>query len=132
MHEPSVLDGLTEMTGVQMLWFADYYDGPLDGLALLDGREYWFIAVADERDCPVDQERRCYVLHAISEEQARAEWAEHRDFVAVVGGPGCVHTPACAHGPVDADAAAAWHRDHPWELRPDHASAPAIGWFRGY
>ncbi|MEU4339564.1 hypothetical protein AB0F59_33830 [Micromonospora lupini] len=131
MHDPAVLDGLAELTDVRMLWFADYYDGPLDGLALFDGREYWFIAVADEHGVPVDQERRCYVLHAISEEQAQAEWADHRDFVAVVGGPGCVHTPSCTRGPGGAEATAAWHRDHPWDLRPDHASAPAIGWFRG-
>ncbi|MFC8298068.1 hypothetical protein [Micromonospora orduensis] len=49
MHDSSVLDGLTEMTGVQMLWFAVLHEGPLDGLALLDGREYWFIGVADEQ-----------------------------------------------------------------------------------
>lgn len=131
MHDSSVLDGLAELTGVQVLWFGDYYDGPLDGLALYDGREYWFIAVADEHGNPEDQRWRRYVLHAISDEQVQAEWVEHREFVAVVGGPGCMHKPACARGPGNADAAADWYRAHPWDMRPDHASAPAFGWFRG-
>jgi hypothetical protein len=108
VHEPSVVETLPQLSGVRIVWSGDYYDGPLDGLAEYEGREYWFIAVSG--DLP-----RTYVLHRISAQQVAGEWAGHREYVTVV------HSPA---------AREVWHREHPEAERPDYSRAPAIGWFR--
>lgn len=130
MHDPSVLAGLAELTGVQMLWFAEYYDGPVDGLARYGDREYWFIAIAEDQGTADDLPRR-YVLHAISDRQAQVEWEDHRGFTKVVGGPGCLHVPPCPRGSGDSEAVRQWYRDHAWdEVRSDYSNAPAVGWFR--
>jgi hypothetical protein len=41
-HPTSRLAGLTELTGVEELWFSDWYDGPITGLAAYREHEYWF------------------------------------------------------------------------------------------
>lgn len=38
---------MPELEGVDVVWWRDWYDGPLDGLACYEGREYWFTAVGD-------------------------------------------------------------------------------------
>ena len=46
----ALFDDGTDLTGrVQILWHSDYYDGPLTGVATLDGAQwYWFHCVEDD------------------------------------------------------------------------------------
>jgi hypothetical protein len=48
MHPSSRLAGLTELSGVRMLWFSGWYDGPVTGLAQHNDRECWFVMVTDD------------------------------------------------------------------------------------
>ena len=44
----SSLSGLPELTGVRKVWFSDWYDGPLTGIALYECREYWFVMAIND------------------------------------------------------------------------------------
>lgn len=126
IHNRAALDGLAELHGVRMLWYDDWYDGPLDGLATYGGREYWFAAV-DDHDRHGWHPRR-YLLQPLTAEQITHEWAEHRECAARTGIAGCMHEPAC---PTPADGEAdleSWWRDHP-EAPWRYLEVPPIGWF---
>ena len=126
IHDRAILDGLSRLHSVRMLWFNDWYDGPVDGLAEYAGREYWF---ADIDDFQGTWPQRRYVLHPISREQAAAEWALHHECQARTGLAGCCHKPACP-GPADGAAdLEGWWRDHPEPHSPDYVATPPIGWF---
>jgi hypothetical protein len=127
IHDRAILEGLPELHGVQMLWFDDWYDGPLDGLADYGGREYWFAAVAD----PDARERhaRRYVLHPLSSEQIVREWAEHRECAARTGIAGCMHQSACPAPPDGEADLEGWWRDHPNAPEWRYLEVRPIGWF---
>ncbi|MEV6968645.1 hypothetical protein AB0M47_26370 [Hamadaea sp. NPDC051192] len=125
IHPRTILDDLPRLVGVRMLWFDDWYDGPVEGLAEYEGREYWF---ADVDDFEYTWPQRRYVLHPISPEQAAAEWALHRECQARTGPAGCCHQPACPgpDGPADLEG---WWRDHPEPSSSSHVAVPPVGWF---
>jgi hypothetical protein len=131
MHRLSDLRDLDELEDVRLLWFCDYYDGPVAGLALFAGREYWFSAVWDEQGDDWTERPRRYTLHEWTEDQARLEWDEHRRFAAEVGGPGvgCLHDPPCPTRPLASESQRqAWYERHPWE-GASYADSPVVGWF---
>jgi hypothetical protein len=134
VHTLRVLSGLAELHGVRMLWFGDYYDGPVSGMAAYDGHECWFAAVWDERAGNWTDRPRLYVLHQLTDEQRAAEWDRHRSFAARVGGPGvgCLHEPPCPSRPLTSEEERRrWYKEWPPEQQPDHLDAPVIGWFAG-
>jgi hypothetical protein len=116
MHEESVLAALVELSGVQIVWFDDFYDGPIDGLARWDRREFWFAAVH-----PIDRSPRRYVLHELSAAELEAASALHRQLDA--------YAAAVRDGHVTSAQEAAWSQA--WASRPDHRNAGAVGWFTG-
>jgi hypothetical protein len=62
VHAASRLRGLPELTEVRKVWFSDWYDGPITGIALRDGREYWFVMVTnDDHGGHWDFEPRVYL-----------------------------------------------------------------------
>ena len=113
VHDPSVLVGLAELLDVEIVWVMDFYDGPVDGLARVDGRECWFFAVADRQGSAVPSWPRVLVAHELTIEQARRAWIEHDLFTAFAAGRG------------DQEE---WARA--WDSRTDFSSTAAIGWFR--
>jgi hypothetical protein len=127
IHDRAVLDGLAELHGVEIQWFSDWYDGPVDGLAAYNGLDHWFAAVfePDMRDW----HPREYVLHPLTPDQAVREWAEHRDYAARTGGPGCVHTPSCPTPPAGQADWDGWWRDHLDAALRGYVETPPIGWF---
>ena len=125
IHTRAILDGLPRLRGVRILWFNDWYDGPVDGVAEFEGLEYWF---ADIDDFQHTWPARRYVLHPICKEQATAEWTLHRECQLRTGLGGCCQ-PACP-GPVEGTAdLASWWRDYPDPHSPDYVTVPPVGWF---
>jgi hypothetical protein len=60
-----------ELDGVRLLWHADYWDGPLAGLARHNGQDYWFeVEVFDWDDPPAE---RRYLLYSLTEEELAEE-----------------------------------------------------------
>ncbi|RZT77835.1 hypothetical protein EV382_1000 [Micromonospora violae] len=114
MHEESVLASLVELSGVEILWCDDFYDGAIDGLARWDGREFWFAGVY-----PLDHRPRRYVLHEIRAVGVEAASALHRQLGA--------YAEASRHGRLDSTQERAWGQV--WASRPDYRGAPAVGWF---
>jgi len=128
MHTARDLVGLSELTAVYILWFDDWYDGPRSGLARYQDREFWFAAVELAADDDWRGPRR-HILHVIDEDEAAAEWREHRSFVAEVGGA-CLHEPRCPERPLaTVEEMRRWYERHPPESGPDYLSRPAVGWF---
>lgn len=87
VHAASRLSGLTELSEVRKVWFSDWYDGPLTGVALYEGREYWFVMVTNDYGEHWDFEPRVYVLHRLAEVQLAQAWEMHRRL-AEAGIPG--------------------------------------------
>lgn len=106
--------GLVELSGVEVLWFDDFYDGAIDGLARWEGREFWFAAVY-----PHDRRPRRYVLHEISAADVEAASALH----GLLG----EYADAARQGRLDSMQERAWSQA--WASRPDYRRAPAVGWF---
>jgi hypothetical protein len=131
VHAASRLRGLSELTDVHKVWFSDWYDGPITGVALHDGREYWFVMVTnDDGGGHWDFEPRVYVLHRLSGEQLAQAWEMHRDFAAA-GFPGCLHSEPCPiAGARSTEVSAALRDRWPPELEDGYVNAPAVGWFR--
>jgi len=126
IHNRAVLDGIPQLHGVRLLWFNEWYDGPVDGLAEYDGREHWF---ADIDDYQHTWPERRYVLHPISSEEAAHEWALHREYRLRTGGPGCEHQPFCPGPADDQEDWEGWWNDHPDPVTPDYVAVAPIGWF---
>jgi hypothetical protein len=127
----SRLSGLPELDGVRKLWFSDWYDGPVTGIARYGEGEYWFAMVTD--DDPVgswDFDSRVYVLHRLPVEQLADAWRMHRSFAAA-GFPGCLHSPPCATtGDATAATVDALRKRWPPEHESGYSDSPPIGWFR--
>jgi hypothetical protein len=131
MYAASRLSGLPELTEVQKIWFSDWYDGPITGMAAHGGREYWFVMVTNDDDGGYwDFSPRVYVLHRVSSDELAQAWDAHRSFAAA-GLPGCLHMPACPiAGAIDRDALNTLRDRWPPELEDGYSNAPAIGWFQ--
>jgi hypothetical protein len=121
------LADLPELRGVRMVWFSDWYDGPITGLAAYEGREHWFVMVTDDDGEHWDFDPRIYLLHQLTPEQVSQEWRAHRSFAAA-GMPGCLHAPPCAVATDPEPLDALWERWPP-EREEVYQDQPAIGWF---
>jgi hypothetical protein len=131
VHAASSLSGLPEVTEVRKIWFSDWYDGPLTGVAMYEGREYWFVMVTnDDHGGHWDLEPRVYVLHRLTDEQLAQAWDMHRSF-AEAGFPGCLHSPPCiSAAPAGGEMLEALRDRWPPEHEDGYLNAPAVGWFR--
>jgi hypothetical protein len=130
VHAVSRLSGLSELTEVRKVWFSDWYDGPLTGVALHEGREYWFVMVTNDDGEQWDFEPRVYVLHLLTGEQLAQAWEMHRSF-AEAGIPGCLHSPPCTVADAAGGEMLEALRDRwPPEHEDDYMNTPAVGWFR--
>jgi hypothetical protein len=126
----SDLANLEELSGVEKLWFADYYDGPVDGLASFRDREYWYSAVWEDGRGVYTDFPRLFIVYELTDQEAADEWADHRGFMYDVGGAGCLHSPPCATNLMQTpDARARWEADRPSDARTDHTHSRAVGWF---
>jgi hypothetical protein len=130
VHTVASLAGLSELSDVRMLWFSDWYDGPVTGLAAHDGREYWFVMVLNDGGETWDFDPPVYVLHQLTPEQLANEWEGHRSF-ARLDIPGCLHTPRCpVASTVKAGELDLLYKRWPADDEADYVNSPAVGWFR--
>ena len=74
------VDDLDEQPDLTMLWHANYYDGPLSGMAELDGEMVWF-EIHDEDD----QGYRIFGVYSLDEENKKELIRRNRDFCEQVG-----------------------------------------------
>jgi len=115
-----------EASEVRWHFTADYYDGPISGLAFCRGRLYRFCCFPE--DIP---QHHVYVLHELTPEEMREELRIKEKFETLVG----------THWSFDAEGRPLPHVQHPKELaqrfydeekfdrRPDPRDRPIIAWF---
>jgi hypothetical protein len=68
---------------MRMLWHVNYWDGPLSGLCLLNGRKHWFQIKGGVYD-PDDEAREFEIIY-LTDEQIKAEDDRHNLWVKYVG-----------------------------------------------
>lgn len=111
---------------VRVLWHADFWDGPINGLCQVDGTKCWFELWADdEGDFPEPAERRFLVLQLTPQQLAEEErW--HDLFRQKVGTHCDYNDPHPEVKPQD------HHREfyeaYEKRAKPDYSNNPIIGW----
>jgi hypothetical protein len=70
INEEDYLDLLSEAKGVRLLWFTEYWDGPLAGVCEWEGSKYWFSKMLDHP---------WFLMYPQSEE----EWRETSELHAI-------------------------------------------------
>ena len=107
---------------VHLLWFGDFWDGPVNGLCLYNNEKCWFETCSEDEDGG-----RRYVLLKLSAEQLADEEKWHELFRRNVG----THTDFDEAVPQVKPQES--HRDfyEPYKTRGkvDYSKNPALGWF---
>lgn len=86
---------------VKLLWWGDFYDAPLSGMALFEGEKHWYqMYNTEEWIMGSDEVRPIYLLTELAEEQLREEEYWHDRFVREVWNG----------WDYDEDEVALWHR----------------------
>jgi hypothetical protein len=119
---------LSKLTGVAILWEADRFDGPTKGVALWEGRHYWFTAVFDKAADDYVNPRRL-LLYELSSDDLRDETERHRRFEELVGTHYCWHLPAEQRRLKDSRR---WNEFYEWNAREpqrDRERDAPTGWF---
>lgn len=82
LHEYDLLPWIEVHTEAKILYYSDYYDGPMTGMLLWNGKKYWFEMYKhfDDWNAP-----RRYVVLEISEEDLQEEEARHQLWVECSG-----------------------------------------------
>lgn len=120
---------LAPLKTVEPVWVTDFWDGPLNGLALYEGRCHWFEVESFDPDHP--PEIRKYILYPLTDDEIVAEEALHDLFRKHVG----THTDWDVRGTPDAVVRpqtehAAFYDSAEAQRDRDYTTRPAIGWFR--
>lgn len=74
------VDDLDEQPKLTMLWHAGYYDGPLSGMADLDGEMVWFDLEEEN-----DDRYRTFNLYRLTDEESEIHIRNHQEFRDKVG-----------------------------------------------
>lgn len=72
-------------TEVTLLWFDNYWDGPLSGLCVFQGREHYFWCFAEAGESELARWYRRFSVHELSPEQLSNEKKWHELFREKVG-----------------------------------------------
>ena len=123
------LAGLQELQGVVPKWIADYWDGPISGVAEYEGSLHWFHV----RDYAIEDEptpAEC-LLYELSDPERALEGRRHDLFRKFVG----THTDLDAAGRRGGvvQPRARWPNFFDSDIGregPDYRDHPVLGWFR--
>jgi hypothetical protein len=112
---------------VQLLWYSDFWDGPINGLCLCDNRKCWFEMLdAEEHDLPAAPGRR-FLVHDLSEQQLAEEERWHELFREKVGTHCDFEEPRPEVKP--AELHAQFYDAYKTRVKPDYSTNRVIGWF---
>jgi hypothetical protein len=114
---------------VRYLWYSDFWDGPMSGMALYNGQPYWFEMVEENEEDHGFYRR--FGLFELSPEEIEAETRWHNLFREKVGD----HTTFKADGKVlqgELKSREMWtefYEAYQKRPKPDYLNHPVIGWF---
>lgn len=78
---PVVTCSFIAFDSIKIQWINDWYDGPLSGVGLLDGKEVYFFADYINNDT----NNITYGIYLLTAEQTLFEHTKNEDFVTLVG-----------------------------------------------
>jgi hypothetical protein len=120
---------LPALSGVIVRTVANYYNGPLCGLAAFDGRLYWY----NVRDFDFEDENTPweYVLYDITEDEVAAEQERNEAFRAHVGTHEDLDETGRKIGGVlrDQSGWSVFYDAYPPNERPTYKDRPQVGRF---
>ena len=117
-----------ELAGVALVFVANYYDGPLGGLAAYEDRLCWFEIAQDAATGDVPEPRR-YYLYEFTPEERLAEEERHRFFKEKVYTLWCAHLPRAERLLTVGETAGEFYARYPPEQAREYRGHPILGWF---
>lgn len=127
VHYSERMTDCTRVGDVRLLWHDGYWDGPLNGLAHHNGRDYYFAVEEFDPDDPPAEWR--YFLYPLTDEELEDEREEHRKFRKYVG----AHCDYDANGNIDQSGPECHDPDKFYADRAilvrTYVSRPPIAWF---
>lgn len=120
------MEPLNRLRNLQALWCDSWWDGPVTGIALHEGREHWFRAIFDDKADDWASPRR-FELVVLTDHELAAEQMMHLAFEQV-------STHYCFHlEKSQRFRKADWDKTDFWEKFPPRPNAYAghlvVGWF---
>jgi hypothetical protein len=110
---------------VRLLWYADFWDGPINGLCIYQNKKHWFEMSAD--DAFPDTNQRRFVVLDLSPEQLADEEQWHELFRQKVGTHCDFEEPHPEIKPIE------FHREfydtYQQRATRDFSANVVIGWF---
>ncbi len=112
---------------VRLLWSNDWYDGPLTGIAEVNGVKFLF-DIVDRNVLGAEEEQRTYWLIQLNEDQLHDEERWHELFCQKVG----THFDHTGREPLPRDAVNMEAFYGPYSKRPEpvFGNNDVFGWFR--
>lgn len=112
---------------VHLLWYADFWDGPINGLCLYHNKKYWFAMLADADEDMPDTSRRKFLVLELSPQQLAEEERWHELFRQKVG-THCDFEEA--HPKVKPkETQREFYEEYEKRSKPDYSNNSLIGWF---
>jgi hypothetical protein len=111
-----------------MLWIHDYWDGPLSGMLLHDGKLRWFECCNawPETD---DAGARHYVIRELTELDLAEEEQWHALFEEHVGDHWTIHDDGHRGSVKPASEQAKFYEPYRRRTPPEYSTRPIVGWF---
>ena len=112
---------------VRLLWFVDFWDGPINGLCMYNNKEHWFELIDNGDDDSSDTTSRHYFVVELLPEQIKDELRWQELFRQKVGTHCDFAEPNPEVKPQEA------HREfydaYAQRRKPDYSVNPIVGWF---
>ncbi len=118
-----------ERADVKLLWADGYWDGPLSGVLLYQGREYWFQMILDLVDDEFVDYRK-YAIVELTDDQLGEEEYWHNLFREMVAD----YSDENGHLGTGVKPQETWdtYYEARAEAKPrEYSTNPVIGWFQG-
>jgi len=113
---------------LRMLWIHDYWDGPLTGMLVYDGKLRWF-ECCDVNPETSDVGARRFVVRDVAEEQIAEEERWHALFVEHVGDHWTVQGDDRPGTVKPAEEHAKFYGPYSKRAPSDYTTRPILGWF---
>ena len=112
---------------VKLLWTNDWYDGPISGLAEVNGTKYLFDLI-DQDVLGAEDEQRTYWLISLNADQLQVEVGWHELFCRNVG----THFDFTGRPPLPKEQVdmEAFYEPYRGRETPDYSENFVVGWFR--
>lgn len=112
---------------VHLLWYFDFWDGPINGLCLCHNEKCWFEACLEGEHAFSDSNPRRFFIRRLSREQLADEEKWHDLFRENVGTHSDFDEPHPQVKP--ADGHQEFYEKYATRGRFDYSNNPTIGWF---